>query len=477
MRRPSLRTGVATLVLAAVALGVWWVADRPAGQGGVSPQVATVGSGRAADVDGDGFEDLAVGMPDAPVQDQAGAGKVALIHGSRTGLTVSRHQSVSGSVTGDTVRPGDRFGSALALGDLDGDGHADLVIGASGRTAGGEKGAGAVTVVFGSRSGLSRTAVAFHAPAPTPGGRFGGQLALGDFDHDGLDDIAVVDGRQVAVVRGAKDLRSAGAEGITVHTPPGGGGGTHRIATGDVDGDGYDDLVTVAHDDDPADGGALGVLPGSRAGLKDTRLGDRVELPFAGYTPVVGDINGDGKDDVLLATGFQDGPDKTVLLTYPGSADGLDTAGAVTWRGPLHPGDTARLADLDGDGHDDLVVGDVHAVNSDVLNDAGAITTVRGSARWLDPATTRTLSLDTEGVAGDAESNDRFGSTLAQGDYNGDGTCDLAVGAPGKRHGLGGVGLLYGSASGLTGTDSIIFGPDSLHDPVIKASFGAALGG
>ncbi|MEU7041685.1 FG-GAP-like repeat-containing protein [Streptomyces varsoviensis] len=471
MRRPSLLVGAGTLVLAAGALGAWWVADQPAAdRGGVSPQVATVGSGRGADVDGDGFDDLAVGMPDAPVQGQAGAGKVALVHGSGKGLTVGRHQTVSGAVSGDAARAGDRFGAALALGDLDGDGHADLVVGASGRTAGGEKGAGAVTVVFGSRSGLSRTAVDFHAPVPTPGGRFGGQLALGDFDHDGLDDVAVVDGRQVAVVSGAKDLRSAGAEGVTVHTPPGGGGGTDRIATGDVNGDGYDDLVTVAHADDPADGGALGVLPGSREGLKGARLGERVELPFAGYAPVVGDINGDGKDDVLLATGFGDGPRDAVLRTYPGSADGLDVTGAVAWRGPLHLSDTARLADLDGDGHDDLVIGDDQ-------NGAGAITVIRGGTHWLDPATARTISLDTKGVAGAAEPNDRFGSTLAQGDYNGDGTPDLAVGAPGKSHGRGAVSLLPGSPSGLTGRNSTIFGPDALNDPAPKASFGASLGG
>ncbi|WUP61256.1 integrin alpha [Streptomyces sp. NBC_00258] len=59
---------------------------------------------------------------------------------------------------------------------MNGDGYADLVVGASGEAAGDVQGAGSVTVVFGDRSGLSRKAIAFHVPAPTPREHFGGRL-------------------------------------------------------------------------------------------------------------------------------------------------------------------------------------------------------------------------------------------------------------------------------------------------------------
>lgn len=74
-----------------------------------------------------------------------------------------------------------------------------------------------------------------------------------------------------------------------------------------------------------------------------------------------------------------------------------------------------------------------------------------------------------------AETGDLFGAALAPGDYNGDGTTDLAVGARGKWKGTGAVSLLYGGDGGLTGEGSLLFGPDSFGYEAVKASFGAAL--
>jgi hypothetical protein len=360
---------------------------------------------------------------------------------------------------------------------MDGDGYADLVVGASGATAGGVRGAGSVTVVFGTRTGLSHRAIGFHAPAPSPRGGFGGQLAMADFNHDGLRDLVVVDGKQVALVPGANNLRATGARDVTLRVPPGGGGGTQRIAAGDIDGDGFDDLVTVAFDDDPADEGTLAVLPGSGKGLRDKPLGQKIPLPFASYTPVVGDIDADGKDDVIIDTGFTDGPADAVLRTYPGGANGLRAGNAVSWKGAPHYGRTARLGDFDGDGHADLVVSDTKADARDGFHDAGAIVVAPGSTRWLNGSRARTITLDAEKVVGAAEAGDRFGSTLGLGDYDGDGTTDVAVGAPGKGKGVGAVGVLYGGAHGLSADRSILFGPDSLRADEAGASFGAALGG
>ncbi|MET7934160.1 FG-GAP repeat protein [Streptomyces sp. NPDC005322] len=58
---------------------------------------------------------------------------------------------------------------------------------------------------------------------------------------------------------------------------------------------------------------------------------------------MVGDINGDGKDDVVIGTGFSDGPEDYLLRTFPGSVSGIDAAGAVVWTGGPHQGTAARL--------------------------------------------------------------------------------------------------------------------------------------
>jgi hypothetical protein len=482
MGRAKLSVGAA----AAVVVGALAVVVQPAGSGTAVPAAdsgavalaaAGAGAGKAADLDGDGYDDLAVGAPDAAVKDHAKAGYVALTFGTSGGVRVDRHQGLTQSHAGvpGTPEAGDRFGSALALGDMDGDGYADLVVGASGEAIGDVKGAGSVTVVFGSSTGLSDKAIAFHSPTVTARQGFGGRLALGDFDHDGLKDLAVVDGTKVDVLPGSKNLRTTTAPKLTRITPPGGGAGTHGIESGDIDGDGYDDLVTVAYFDDPADEGTLGVLPGSRSGLKSTPLGRNIGLPFADYDAVVGDVDGDGKDDVVIDTGFSDGPDDYLLRTFPGGTGGLDAAHAVVWDGGPPQGTAAALADVNGDGHADLLVSDTSAPDSDGFSNAGALTVVPGGDGRLDSSAARTLSLDTKGVVGVAETGDLFGAALAPGDYNGDGTTDLAVGARGKWKGTGAVSLLYGGDGGLTGEGSLLFGPDSFGYEAVKASFGAAL--
>ncbi|WP_237720074.1 FG-GAP-like repeat-containing protein [Streptomyces xiaopingdaonensis] len=429
------------------------------------------------DLDGDGYADLGVGAPEGTVSGEAKAGYVAVTYGAESGVDTERHSTLTQASPGvpGTPEAKDGFGSTVVTGDVDGDGYADLVVAANNEAIGSTKQAGSVTVVFGAKGGLSDDAIAFHSPKVAANAHFGDQIAVGDHDNDGIDDIAISDREKVQLVKGAKDLRETATPKMTTVTPPGGGVSVEHLASGDIDGDGYTDLVTVAAEDSPADEGTLGVLPGSADGLKSASLGEDILLPFAHYRPVVGDINGDGKDDVVTDTGFADGPDEQKLRTYPGTADGLDSDEPVDWEGKAQKGEAIRLADFDGDGHDDLVVSDTRAEAPGGYNDAGAVNVLKGTENWLTDEGAQTFSLDTEGVPGSMEGNDKFGTSVSPADYNGDGKPDLAVGIPNRTEGVGAAALLYAGTDGLSAEDSALVEPSDLGSPATKGRFGTEL--
>ncbi len=152
------------------------------------------------DFNGDGFADLIIGMPGDTVAGQTNAGRVQVIYGSADGLTAVRTRywsELSVGILGDPGT-GDRFGAALAAGDFNGDGFDDLAIGKPGEAVGGKAAAGSVHILYGTPLGLaaknnqvfSRDSAYIVGVAAT-GDRFGSALAAGDFDNDGIDDLAI----------------------------------------------------------------------------------------------------------------------------------------------------------------------------------------------------------------------------------------------------------------------------------------------
>ena len=144
------------------------------------------------DFNGDGFADLAVAAPG----ENAGAGAVHVLPGSASGLSATGSQYFTQNTAGiaDSEEPGDLFGASLAVGDLTGDGFADLAVGVPGEN--GE--AGAVHVLKGSASGLTATGSQFLsqntsaiADTQEPGDHFGASLAIGDFGGTTQGDLAI----------------------------------------------------------------------------------------------------------------------------------------------------------------------------------------------------------------------------------------------------------------------------------------------
>lgn len=152
----------------------------------------------SGDFDGDGYADLAIGTPDDNIAGNPSySGFVHILYGGGSGLSHDQlwHQDSSG-IKG-VAEYNDNFGDALAAGDFDNDGYDDLAIGATREKVDDVVGAGAVNVLYGSSSGISDRDQIWHQNSSGIDGAcetnelFGATLAVGDFNNDGRDDLAV----------------------------------------------------------------------------------------------------------------------------------------------------------------------------------------------------------------------------------------------------------------------------------------------
>ncbi|MFF5477189.1 FG-GAP repeat domain-containing protein [Streptomyces sp. NPDC012935] len=428
----------------------------------------------ADDFNGDGYRDLATAAPYTPVGGKTEAGAVVVNYGSANGISASRRTIITQNTAGvpGTAEKGDEFGQALASGDLNRDGYADLVIGSTGENAE----SGAVVIVWGARSGLSGGQVV-PDPAPADHNEYGMSLAVGDFSGDGRADLAVGStGSDIWIHKGgftkatgaasryelATDLYSTG---YSIH-------GAQSLAAGDVNGDGTADLVVSGTQTETYDAGAF-VYLGSASGLtRQTFLKDG-----AYELAAVGDLNGDGYADVVTATYGDEG--RTSLggsvSAYLGSSAGVRTQAqtTITQDTPGVPGsdeegdwfgNALSVADVTGDGRAEVAVGTIHETIG-TAKIAGSVTVLRGSATGLTATGAQSFTQNTAGVPGTAESADRFGASVRLRDLTGDGKADLSVGADGENHPAGSLYHLRGTASGVTTGKAISFGPGSLGLP------------
>ncbi len=347
-------------------------------------------------------------------------------------------QSTSG-VTG-SAETGDFFASELAIGDFDNDGFGDVLAAAPHEDLGSKLDAGQIQVLYGSRAGVSTAGDAvIHQGTRRVVGKsiegdlFGSALAVGDFNNDGYDDAAVgIPGKTVAdqADAGWVTILYGGERGLR-------GNGSHRIGQ---------DSASVDGDPDVRD--------------------------YFGHSLASGDFNNDGFDDVAVGAPSDSDPgvDRAGSVTVLfGSADGVVTAGSqLLHQGLAEVAETPEAGDSFGwaltagdfndDGLDDLAVA-APGESIGEIGDAGVVHVFAGSAEGISLAGNQVLSEDTPGVPGVPEANDRFGTSLAAGDFDGGGTSDLVIGVPGESKGSrvssGVVQVLPGVAGvGVTGADT-----------------------
>jgi len=416
----------------------------------------------AGDVNGDGYSDVIIGAW-SYTNGQTDEGRAYVFHGTGAGLAGSP------SWTAESNQAMAGFGGSVACaGDVNGDGYSDVIVGASDYDNG-ESNEGRAYIYLGSTTGLA-TAPARTLEGNQIDGNFGWSVATaGDVNGDNYSDVIVgaslYDNGQADEGRAFVYLgSSSGVASSAAWTREGQQDGArfgHAVgAAGDVNADGYSDVIVSAHwyNNDLTDEGRAFVYHGSSTGLSLAASwigeGDQTAAQYGSSVSTAGDVNGDGYADIMVgAWRYNNGQgDEGRAYVYLGSAAG--TADTAAWmmepnQGNAQAGNSVAIAgDVNGDGISDVIVGAHWYDNGQV--DEGRAFVYHGATVGLAEEAAWTAQGDQFGAL--------FGSGVAGvGDVNGDGYGDIVVGAQYADNGEANEGrafLYLGSTTGPALTPS-----------------------
>ncbi len=418
----------------------------------------------AGDFNNDGIDDWAVGIPGKAFNGAINqAGSVVIYYGKYNALPTDSVERIQTLVLGmDGVEEGDYFGSSLTVGDFDGDGYDDLVVGVpledvtldfNDPNNSTFVDAGAFNLFYGSSLGLESDSDFFHIDTDNPfsgqlvqaNAEFAHALASGDFNHDGYDDLVVsVHKHDVIITNGV----AANAGMIVVFNGhPAGITGGNRIAISQND--------------------------GALIGAAET--GDNFGLSLA-----VGNFNNDDYDDLAIGVPYEDYNgviDAGVAQVIYGENLGLYINDEIWAQNQLSGvlleendffGFSLHTADVNGDGFDELIVGapyeDLDTGNGTAV-DAGVVHVIKGASSGLEANGNQTFSQDSGSLFGVAETGDVFGLFINSLDFNLDGFEDLVIGTPYEDTSVnagGVVHMVFGGALGVDVNDSLHYLSDDL---------------
>ena len=445
-----------------------------------------VRKGQNKDINGDGYADLVSGASGTQT-----IGHVYVHHGGNSGVSNTADTTITGEVQNND------FGDSLALGDVNGDGYADLVIGNYGY----DSSHGRVWIFHGSSAGIADTDLSAGEIADTTldgeagtSTNFGSQLACGDVNGDGYADLAVEAPGwygKIHIFHGSAsgipstDL-AAGEHSDTTIVSAGGGELGSSVKFGDVNYDGYADLAIGARRFNNLQGRAY-IFYGGSSGIADTNLrtGDSPDTTLTGvvggygfgYRLAFGDANGDGYTDLAVAAcwDFNQG----YVYVFHGSPTGISdtdlSAGGVADTEII--GINARnqfgysmvFGDITADGYDDLAVGArLHNLNQ------GRVYLFHSSISGIGSADLNSETADGE-LTGESTPSS-FGQAVLLDDFNGDGNPDLAASGNGYNYFRGRVHVFHNTGTEISNKDlSAGDTADTTLTGEYQSSFGEAL--
>ncbi|MCI3239705.1 FG-GAP-like repeat-containing protein [Streptomyces sp. 7R016] len=423
-----------------------------------------------ADFNRDGINDLVAGVPQA----SGGVGNVAVVPGGTDGPVGSARIRLTQSSEGvpGSSETGDNFGAATAWGDVNGDGYADLAIGAPGEDdTSGHKDRGSVTVLNGPglNSGTSYTT----SGVTSSGAKLGAAVTVGDFNADGKADVFSAGSGNggswnVHLTGGATQYgKLTGSTGSVAYLD---------AATGDFNRDGYADVALNYRDQSTI--GRVTWFKGSKSGL--TKVS--VLSVKGGRSIAAGDVNGNGYDDIVIGqpytaeSGAHAGGQVTMV---PGTSTGFTTTGMRTIHqdssgvpGSAEDGDamgsSVSVGDYNADGYADVLAG---VPNEDIVrsganqSNAGMVVLLKGTSSGLTGSGAHSYSQDTSGITGSTEPNDKIGSAVVLSDLSGWGRADLAIGGEGENSYDGTILQLDSGSSGVATGTGVYYGRDTLGTP------------
>lgn len=372
---------------------------------------------------------------------------------AQTGATYGGPQVAGNFIRGSSITASGRMGTALAVGDFDGDGDQDLAVGAPGDSPGGID-AGRVDLFLSFPGGILVLVARYNGNA---GSALGSALAAGDFDNDGIDEIAVGITEEVIFA-----VSGAGRVAIL-----------HFVSVNE----GLEEVASLHQE--------MALVPEASE-----------QFDFFGSELAVGDFNDDGYDDLAVGVPYEDvgasGNDQGLVNVFYGFANGLSDFGSQTFTqdstqmlGQTASGDlfgTALAAgDFDADGYDDLAIGIIGETAGAIANAGGVAVLYGRQNSGLSTSGNQLWTEESPGITGNAGASDDFGGDLAAGDFDGDGYADLAIGTPGDNPlglaGAGAIHTLYGAASGLVSSGSQYLYATNVtpHASVAGSHFGARL--
>ncbi len=447
----------------------------------------------AGDVNGDGYADVIVGARyyDAGQVDE---GAAFIFLGSAAGIADGNPLTAHARIESNQS-PAELGNSVSSAGDINGDGYGDVIVGAHSYTNGaGQDGEGAAFLFLGSAGGIANgNPLTAHArfESNQPSAQLGiGVASAGDVNGDGYGDV-IVGAHTYAngePAEGSAFVFLGSAAGITNGSPITANArlesnqanalmGVSVSSAGDVNGDGYGDVIVGAsiYNNGESGEGAAFVFLGSGSGIANGNPltaqalleSNQVNASLGYSVASAGDVNGDGYGDVIVGSpGYSAGESREgAAFVFLGSAIGIDQVNPGEASAQLESNQVdaemgtsvASAGDVDGDGFADVIVGAPFYENGAGQDFEGAAFVYRGGGQGFKKNLSRATLLES------SQASAQLGVSVASaGDVNGDGYGDVIVGAYGYDSGEADEGAAFiflGSASGL----GFVGGPATAH--------------